>query len=54
MLIYHRVRVLIGHLYFISPEQKLDYKGKQAKQLANHLTDYCREQIQQLLVMGNG
>jgi 1-acyl-sn-glycerol-3-phosphate acyltransferase len=53
ILVYHRVRVLIGHPYFISPQQKLEYKGKQAKQLANYLTDYCREQIQQLLQEGS-
>ncbi|MGF1541423.1 MAG: lysophospholipid acyltransferase family protein [Pleurocapsa sp.] len=52
MLIYHRVQVLIGRPYFINAEQKLEYQGKQAKQLANHLTDYCQEQIQQLLQQG--
>ncbi len=52
MLIYHRVQLLIGCPYSISAEQKLEYKGKQGKKLAINLTDYCREQIQQLLQQG--
>ena len=49
MLIYHRVNVSIGRPYFISKAQKQEYKGRQAKILATELTNYCQEQITELL-----
>ena len=52
MLVYHRAKVLIGKPYSIAATQKQEYKGKQAKKLALDLTEYCQEQITQLLEQG--
>lgn len=52
MLIYHRVKVLIGHPYSINTAQKQEYKGRQAKHLAMDLTNYCQNQIRELLQEG--
>lgn len=52
MLIYHRAKVLVGKPYWISATQKQEYKGKQAKELALDLTEYCQTQITQLLKEG--
>lgn len=52
MLVYHRVQVLIGRPYLISTKQKQEYKGKQAKKLALDLTNYCQDQITELLKEG--
>jgi 1-acyl-sn-glycerol-3-phosphate acyltransferase len=52
MVVYHRVNVLIGHPYSITSTQRQDYQGKQAKLLATDLTNYCREQIIDLLQVG--
>lgn len=52
MLIYHRVKVLIGCPYLIDTHQKQQYKGKQAKKLTIDLTQYCQNQITELLREG--
>lgn len=52
MLVYHRVNVAIGSPYWIDKTQKLQYKGKKAKILATELTDYCQNQIIELLKVG--
>jgi 1-acyl-sn-glycerol-3-phosphate acyltransferase len=52
MLVYHRVHVLIGRPYLINPVQKQEYKGKQAKLLTRDLTNYCQDQITELLKEG--
>ena len=52
MLIYHRVKVLIGKPYLITQAQKQEYKGRQAKKLALDLTHYCQDQITELLREG--
>lgn len=52
MLIYHRVHVLIGRPYLINTVHKQEYKGKQAKRLALDLTNYCQDQITELLKEG--
>ena len=52
MLVYHRVNVLIGRPYLINSTQKQEYKGRQAKKLAQDLTYYCQEQITELLREG--
>ncbi|WP_036481763.1 1-acyl-sn-glycerol-3-phosphate acyltransferase [Myxosarcina sp. GI1] len=49
MIIYHRVRVAIGHPYWIGNEKKEQYQGKQAKKLALDLTNHCHTQISELL-----
>ena len=52
MLIYHRAHVSIGRPYLINAERKQEYKGKQAKQLALELTNYCQDRITDLLREG--
>ena len=52
MLVYHRVKVLIGRPYLINQAQKQEYKGRQAKKLALDLTNYCQNQIIELLKEG--
>lgn len=52
MLVYHRAKVLIGSPYLINSTQKQEYKGKQAKELALDLTNYCQDQITELLREG--
>jgi 1-acyl-sn-glycerol-3-phosphate acyltransferase len=52
MLVYHRVHVLIGRPYLINSLQKQEYKGKQARQLSLELTNYCQDQITELLREG--
>lgn len=52
MLVYHRVKVLIGRPYLINSTQKQEYKGRQAKDLALDLTNYCQDQIIELLKEG--
>lgn len=52
MLVYHRAKVLIGRPYLISTNQKQEYKGSQAKVLTRELTDYCQNQITELLREG--
>lgn len=49
MLVYHRVNVAIGHPYLITKAQKQEYKGRNAKILATELTNYCQDQIAELL-----
>ena len=52
MVVYHRVKVLIGRPYWIGEQQKKAYKGKQARELAIDLTSYCEEEIRELLNTG--
>jgi 1-acyl-sn-glycerol-3-phosphate acyltransferase len=52
MIVYHRVKLLIGRPYWIDRTKKQQYKGKQAKILTQDLTDYCQQQIQDLLDQG--
>lgn len=52
MVIYHRVHVLIGKPYLINKHHQHEYKGKQAKYLAWDLTNYCQNQITELLKEG--
>lgn len=52
MLVYHRVKVLIGRPYLINTSKKQEYKGKQAGKLSRDLTNYCQNQITELLQEG--
>ena len=52
VLIYHRVKLLIGHPIKITLEHKQKYQGKQAKQLVINLTNSCQQQITELLKEG--
>jgi 1-acyl-sn-glycerol-3-phosphate acyltransferase len=49
MVVYHRVNVAIGQPYPIYATTKQQYRGKQGKQLALDLTEYCRQEIITLL-----
>lgn len=52
MVVYHRVKILIGRPYHLNSDRQQQYKGKQAKILTTELTEYCQEQIQELLKQG--
>lgn len=45
VVIYERLYVFIGHPYWITPQQQAQYRGKHRKQLANNLSNYCRQEI---------
>lgn len=49
MVVYHRVNVSIGRPLWITPSQRQDYQGKQAKTLVAQLTTHCHVEIQRLL-----
>jgi hypothetical protein len=52
MVVYHRVQVLIGRPYWISDRHKQHYQGKEARKLALEVTEYCHQQIVDLLTQG--
>lgn len=52
LVIYHRVAVLIGHPVWITPQQRAQYQGKQAKTVVSELTDHCHSEIADLLGQG--
>jgi 1-acyl-sn-glycerol-3-phosphate acyltransferase len=52
MAIYHRTNVLIGRPYWITDEHRQQYRGKEAKQIVSELSDYCHQEITQLLQVG--
>ena len=49
MVFYHQVKLLVGHPYLVTRQQREQYQGKQAKQLVTNLSDYCRAEINNLL-----
>jgi 1-acyl-sn-glycerol-3-phosphate acyltransferase len=46
---YHRVNVLLGRPYWITPTLQQQYQGKEAKKIVAELTNYCRNEITDLL-----
>jgi 1-acyl-sn-glycerol-3-phosphate acyltransferase len=50
--IYHRVNVIVGRPYWIGERQRQQYHGKGAKKATSELSDYCRQEIYQLLQKG--
>lgn len=52
LVIYHRVAVLIGRPLWITPEQRKQYQGKQAKTVVSELTHHCHSEIANLLRQG--
>ncbi len=52
MVIYHRVNVLIGRPYWITPQLRQHYRGRRCQQGVRELTDYCQQEIQHLLASG--
>lgn len=49
MVIYRRVNVLIGHPYWIKPQHRERYQGKQARSVVAEITNTCRDEISKLL-----
>jgi hypothetical protein len=41
LVIYHRVAMLIGRPYSVTPQHQRKYHGKQAKNVVNELTEHC-------------
>ncbi len=52
LVTYHRVAVLVGRPYWIKPQHQEKYQGKQAKTVVAELTNYCQEEIANLLKSG--
>lgn len=50
--IYKNVKVLIGHPYWITSDHQQQYQGKQARKVVTKLTEYCHQEITQLLCQG--
>jgi 1-acyl-sn-glycerol-3-phosphate acyltransferase len=49
MVIHRRVAVLVGHPYWITPKQREQYQGKQAKTVVAEIITTCRDEISKLL-----
>jgi len=49
MVIHRRVAVLVGHPYWITPKQREQYQGKQARTLVAQIITTCRDEISKLL-----
>jgi 1-acyl-sn-glycerol-3-phosphate acyltransferase len=49
MVLYHRVAVLVGHPYWITPKHREQYQGKQAKAVVEEVVTTCRDEISKLL-----
>lgn len=49
MVVYKRVNVLVGRPIWISPSQKQDYQGRQARSMVSDLTAHCHAEINDLL-----
>jgi 1-acyl-sn-glycerol-3-phosphate acyltransferase len=52
LVIYHRVAVLIGRPYWITPQHHQKYHGKQARTVVAELTEHCHSEISNLLRQG--
>lgn len=52
LVLYQRANILIGHPYRISPSQRQEYQGKQARSLVAEVTQTCHAQINDLLIQG--
>jgi 1-acyl-sn-glycerol-3-phosphate acyltransferase len=52
LVIYRRVAVLIGRPLWITPQQREQYQGKQAKTVVSELTHQCHSEIAHLLRLG--
>jgi 1-acyl-sn-glycerol-3-phosphate acyltransferase len=49
LILYHQVQVLVGRPYWITPDEREQYRGKQGKAVVNELTHYCQAEIAHLL-----
>lgn len=52
MVIYQRADILVGRPYWIRPQQREHYQGKQARSLVAELTQQCHTEIDDLLHQG--
>ncbi|NEU76445.1 1-acyl-sn-glycerol-3-phosphate acyltransferase [Hassallia byssoidea VB512170] len=52
LVIYRRLAVLIGRPYWIMPQHKEKYQGKQGKKVVAELTEHCHGEIAKLLLEG--
>lgn len=52
LVIYRRVAVFIGSPYWIMPQHREKYQGKQAKSIVLELTNHCESEINNLLKEG--
>lgn len=52
LVIYRRLAVLIGRPYWIMPQHKEKYQGKQGKKVVAELTEHCHNEIAKLLRQG--
>lgn len=52
LVIYRRVAVLIGYPYWVTPQQRQQYQGKQAKTVVAEVTNHCQTEIANLLRQG--
>lgn len=53
LVIYRRLAVLIGRPYWIMPQHKEKYQGKQGKKVVAELTEHCHGEIAKLLREGS-
>jgi len=49
MVLYRRVAVLVGHPYWITPQNRERYEGKQARAVVSEITATCQDEITKLL-----
>jgi len=52
MVIYHRVNILMGRPFWITPQLRKQYRGKWCQKGALAITDYCQQEIRRLLTSG--
>jgi 1-acyl-sn-glycerol-3-phosphate acyltransferase len=49
LVVYHKVKILIGHPYLITSTHHQQYRGKQCRTVVDRLTQYCQVEITNLL-----
>ena len=49
MVLPRRVAILVGHPLWITPKQREQYQGKQARAIVSKITTTCRDEISKLL-----
>ncbi|MDX2098119.1 MAG: lysophospholipid acyltransferase family protein [Leptolyngbyaceae cyanobacterium bins.59] len=52
LVTYHRVHVAIGRPYWITPDHRSHYRGKNARTIVSEVTDYCQGEISDLIQKG--
>jgi 1-acyl-sn-glycerol-3-phosphate acyltransferase len=51
LVVYHKVKILIGHPYLITSVHQEQYRGKQCRKVVDQLTQYCQGEITHLLII---